>query len=321
MAHRWYNFSVSTGRIDMPLDPVVSPLRPMSHIFKNSKHQKILLACVLLIVLVLLVSGLQNFESQGNVIIRLEPQGNDSDDSSAFIPSSQLFVILAFIVLSSILFLIITLNRRKRNIAILVFLALFALFISVQPETSTEEKGGASQEAIPLVVIEDLAEPESLPVTSKSAEFTPPQISSFFLYLVSFLAVISLMFIVLMIYRWQTPYTLSKDTHSLEEIGEAARLALNDLAAGLDERDTVIACYVRMSDIVMRSKNIERGASRTATEFAARLEAAGLPGSSVQRLTRLFETVRYGSHASNRIDVEEARECLAEIATYCGETV
>jgi hypothetical protein len=304
----------------MPLNPVASPSRPMSHISKNSKYQKILLACVLLIVLVLLVSGLQNFESQGNVIIRLEQQGNDSDDSSAFLPSSQLFVILAFIVLSSILFFIVTLNRRKREFTILALLALFILFISIQPKTSKEDKSGASQEAIPLVAIEDLAEPESLPATSKSVEFTPPQISSFFLYLVSFLAIISLMFIVLIIYRWQTPYTLSTDTRSLEEIGEAARLALNDLAAGSDERDAVIACYVRMSDIVMRSKSIERGASRTATEFAARLEESGLPGSSVQRLTRLFETVRYGSHASNRIDAEEARECLAEIAIYCGET-
>ncbi|MCB9110859.1 MAG: DUF4129 domain-containing protein [Anaerolineales bacterium] len=122
-----------------------------------------------------------------------------------------------------------------------------------------------------------------------------------------------------MVYHWRKSQPAPIILPPLEEIGEAARLALDDLAAGVDERDAVIHCYVRMSDIVQHSRNIERGASRTATEFASRLEAAGLPGDSVRRLTRLFESVRYGARVSGLDEIEEAKECLTDIARFCGE--
>jgi hypothetical protein len=46
-----------------------------------------------------------------------------------------------------------------------------------------------------------------------------------------------------------------------------------------------------------------------------------LPGDAVQRLTRLFEAVRYGGYRSGRKDVNEAVACLTSILNYCGETV
>ena len=52
-----------------------------------------------------------------------------------------------------------------------------------------------------------------------------------------------------------------------------------------------------------------------------RLERAGLPGDAVRRLTRLFETVRYGDKRSAPKDVSEAVNCLNTILHYCGETI
>ena len=48
---------------------------------------------------------------------------------------------------------------------------------------------------------------------------------------------------------------------------------------------------------------------------------AGLPGDAVRRLTRLFESVRYGDRKSPPKDVNEAVTCLNTILHYCGEPV
>jgi len=49
-----------------------------------------------------------------------------------------------------------------------------------------------------------------------------------------------------------------------------------------------------------------------------RLERAGLPANAVSRLTRLFESVRYGTHQSSQADVNEALACLDSILQACG---
>jgi hypothetical protein len=51
------------------------------------------------------------------------------------------------------------------------------------------------------------------------------------------------------------------------------------------------------------------------------LEKAGLPREPVNRLTRLFESVRYGARTSAQSDVDEAIACLTSILKYCGEAV
>jgi hypothetical protein len=80
-------------------------------------------------------------------------------------------------------------------------------------------------------------------------------------------------------------------------------------------------CYYRMSDIVLEKKNLDRNASMTPSEFAAQLEQAGLPSEAVRRLTRLFESVRYGGYKSDSASVNEAVSCLTTIVHSCGETV
>ena len=56
----------------------------------------------------------------------------------------------------------------------------------------------------------------------------------------------------------------------------------------------------------------------TAAEFARHLEAAGLPSESVQRLTHLFESARYGANRSSRSDADDAVACLSAIVAACG---
>jgi hypothetical protein len=106
----------------------------------------------------------------------------------------------------------------------------------------------------------------------------------------------------------------------LKKIAQIARSSIDDLAAGRESTDVIMNCYYRMSDVVSDKRKLERSASMTPGEFAARLEKAGLPSQAVHRLTRLFEGVRYGLRRSGPVEVREAVASLNAILAHCEES-
>ncbi|WKZ38905.1 MAG: DUF4129 domain-containing protein [Anaerolineales bacterium] len=298
---------------------IFKPFQRKPRYFQDGKFRDFLWVCVLLGTLVLLVAGFQNLEIGGGV--PLARQDDESVLDLAFFPPSQLFIIVAYALLFVVLLLFFLFKRRKREIGILLLSMLLVVIVSTLPPSSLTKEQSPIQNAASTAVPADVIVPTPLPPAAAPQEFTPPEISNWLLYLVSLLTILSLIFAVWMAYYWRRSRPLASRVTPLAEIGEAARLALDDLEAGLDERDAVVACYARMNEVVMRSQKIERDTSRTATEFAIRLEELGLPGSSVRRLTSLFEAVRYGARESRAVEVEEAKECLSEIAQYCGEAL
>jgi hypothetical protein len=108
---------------------------------------------------------------------------------------------------------------------------------------------------------------------------------------------------------------------SLQALARIARSSLRDLSDGRETTDVIMNCYFRMSDVVWDKRNLQRGPGMTPAEFASRLEEAGLPGDAVRRLTRLFESVRYGDRKAGPKDVNEAVACLTTILQYCEEPV
>jgi hypothetical protein len=123
------------------------------------------------------------------------------------------------------------------------------------------------------------------------------------------------------LYRaWRRYQRFNRDK-PLEEIARIARSSLDDLTSGRNSSDVIINCYLRMSDVVSDRRQLHREIAMTPHEFAVRLEQAGLPGDAVNRLTRLFEGVRYGDRKSGPKDTNEAVSCLKTILHYCGEPV
>ncbi|MBI5295685.1 MAG: DUF4129 domain-containing protein [Chloroflexi bacterium] len=106
----------------------------------------------------------------------------------------------------------------------------------------------------------------------------------------------------------------------LEDIAKIARESLDGLEAGRAWDDVILESYFRMSQAVEKRRGLFREGAMTPSEFAARLETAGLPGDAVRRLTRLFESVRYGARTSTENEIREATICLTAILNYCGET-
>jgi hypothetical protein len=98
-----------------------------------------------------------------------------------------------------------------------------------------------------------------------------------------------------------------------EALVAEAETALADLRAGGDLRDTVMRCYSEMSEVIGHRRGLARHASMTPREFEQFLAGAGLRDEHIQRLTRLFEAVRYGGRATGERDRREAIDCLAAI--------
>lgn len=171
----------------------------------------------------------------------------------------------------------------------------------------------------------NLQSPDAAPENVESAVpmpvFEAPQVSSTFSYLISFAFALILLVVVWLLYRGWQRYTSLNTSQSLEEIARIARSSLNDLSSGRNSSDVIINCYLRMSDVVLSKRQLQRDIAMTPHEFALRLEQAGLPGDAVRRLTRLFEGVRYGDRHSGPKDINEAVSCLKTILHYCGEPV
>lgn len=290
--------------------------------FHDTKRQRGVLICLLLSALVLLSIGLQNISLQAPTPVNLEQKNDDASYYLTSLKDNRAFVFVAFVLLLLLLLLVVSRLNRKWGIILLAGSVLVAVVFYLSPAESVKEVIKPMQTvSTPVTEQADAPTPQSIEQTS-TVKFHPPQFSNLFLLFISLTVVLFFAFIVWMIYIWQrSQQPPEMHIQSLEEIGEAARLALDELQAGVDERDAVIHCYARMNEIVMRSLHVERGAARTASEFAARLEVLGLPGNATRRLTRLFETVRYGAYASPSLAIEEAKECLAEIAAYCGEPI
>jgi len=152
--------------------------------------------------------------------------------------------------------------------------------------------------------------------------FVAPQVSPWTTYLVTLGIVLSLLAAAWFLFRLWKRLSVSGSipTKPLDELVSIARASLDDLAAGEDWDNVIISCYARMGDAVRTSRGLSRKHAMTPTEFARRLERAGLPGEPVRRLTRLFEMVRYGGRASSQNEINEAVSCLTDILRYCGET-
>lgn len=109
----------------------------------------------------------------------------------------------------------------------------------------------------------------------------------------------------------------SPGPHPLAQVAEQARKAIQEIEAGGDIRNVVLRCYFEMSRVLGEEKGLTRQATMTPREFERGLVAAGLPGPSVQRLTRLFEAVRYGAQLTGDDEEQQAMTALSAIVQAC----
>lgn len=115
---------------------------------------------------------------------------------------------------------------------------------------------------------------------------------------------------VLLYRRWRNQLTPAP----LAQLAVDADSAVADIQAGGDLANVVLRCYADMTHTLARWRGISRPGGMTPREFAHALSEVGLPRRSIERLTILFENVRYGAIAPAKRDELEAVSCLSEIS-------
>lgn len=94
--------------------------------------------------------------------------------------------------------------------------------------------------------------------------------------------------------------------------------ALSALAAGGDTRDVVMRCYADMTTLLARQSRARHHQAMTPRDFEDHLASLGIRDDHIQRLTRLFERVRYGGTQAGPAIEAEARDCLSAIVVAYG---
>jgi hypothetical protein len=146
--------------------------------------------------------------------------------------------------------------------------------------------------------------------------YVPPEVSPWLIFGLSFVVAMIVLAVGWLLYRrWQK----REPFHTLVEIAGIARRAIDDLADGRDWDDAIVQCYVRMNQVATSQRGLIRQVGTTPSEFAVRMERAGLPGEAVRVLTRLYEQVRYGGNSSSSEDRNLAVTALNAILRACGE--
>lgn len=253
----------------------------------------------------------------------LQEAGSVSPPPSAvFNPSnvqalqSQIALFISLGVLFALIGILVSPEARKRMLRLIVqavvFIWVFNYLLKRYPEVfaSLTSMFNGDLSAGPT----DTGVSEIIP----PSVFTPPQETPLLSYLISVLVVLAVLFLVWKLYQIWRELNPS-GAGSLKAIAKVARASLRDISDGRESTDVILNCYFRMSDAVADRKRIRRDLAMTPAEFARRLEQSGLPGDAVRRLTRLFESVRYGNRRAGPKETNEAVACLTVILQYCGE--
>jgi hypothetical protein len=289
--------------------------------FFAHKNWVIFLAAFAVLMLVVLAMGLGNIHFQpGRPLARGESTTIQVsvEKIAAQIADIPLWKQLIFWSLVFILIVIVASffspELRKRIILYFLRFALFVLALFYLLNNFRNLFAG-------LDLVGSVGSNANTPPGAESAPevFNPPQVPNSLLYLVSLGVVLVLAAILFLTGRWWLRrQRMNRDSQPLENLAEIARSSLADISSGQDWENTIIKAYARMSEVVSYRHGLQRRMDLTASEFASRLETAGLPAEAVRRLTRLFEAARYGTGQANHEETAEAVACLTVVLQACG---
>nr|MBN1229385.1 DUF4129 domain-containing protein [Anaerolineae bacterium] len=266
-----------------------------------------------LVTLVVLASGLSDFK-----IVRssFEPRPLAAPVSAGgadlILFEILLNILFWFFMISipiGIVLLIISKDARKtfaRNI-IFMLIAVGILLLAMSGSNELIEEEEETEEPVDPEIVPSV----NLPVspTSETDPVDPPR------WVVWALSV-GVVVITASGILWLVTGQRSEEESDLEMLAAEAQTAIDDILAGGDVKDAILRCYYDMIRTLRETQRIKRDAGMTPREFEQRLIEAGLPAPHVERLTRLFEMVRYGLHTPDRVQEEEAISCLTAIVDY-----
>jgi len=296
----------------------------MSRFFQD-KRVVISVAALALLSLVLLASSLKGMDFHPAGSLGGAHQATETEriqlgeliDNAAQIPFWKQVAFLG--ILFVILVLAVSLlspERRKQLIYAFIRVAAFALaFLYIVKNNPDLFAGIFNQLSISANLAPKIQGADGLPPV-----FQPPQVPNWFSYAIALTFVLLIGLSIWSLYRaWIRIKEMPSRGAALDDIARIARTSLGELRSGRNFENAILECYTRMSNVVEEKKGLHREIAMTPAEFAARLSRAGLPHEPIERLTSLFESVRYGGEHPGQSQINEAVLSLTSILRYCGE--
>jgi hypothetical protein len=196
--------------------------------------------------------------------------------------------------------------RKKREylitLLIVVAWAALILYVQIKVVSSPEALWSNSAETTP----------EEEGETPEPTDVFEPHVPEWLVYAAS--AGLALLLLVMVRALWQG---VRPRPQAVDYLAQEAQRAVEEMNAGAAWQEVVRRCYAEMCQRLKVARGYAREESMTPHEFAAHLEKAGLPIEHIQRLTRLFERVRYGGKDAGPEEQEEAIACLSAVAALC----
>ena len=276
-------------------------------------------AAGLVVALVLLISALGQLTFRsGSPLPRAErvPDVGERVLPEAELPevpdivSTVLMVIFSVVLVGGLVMLVFSHDARKDLVRKLAGMALIgaAVFLAARVLRLLRGLGGNIVSSEPVDAV-------SLDIPNAAAVDPPDWTFPLIAALLSIVVVVTGATLASrLIARWRHR---KEEEVPLDGLIEQVGLAADRIRAGGDLRSEVIACYKEMVDILSRQATGFLPVSRlTAREFADHLRDAGMADEHIDRLTGLFELVRYGHRDDERFS-DEALACLDAIrASY-----
>lgn len=205
-----------------------------------------------------------------------------------------LFLLMVYVPARLILFLRVKwLFRVIQILAILLVVVVLFSFINFETDCSAADCPDTG-----------IAPATAAPVSSVYSP--PPEII--------YVAGIGLAVAVALLLLWI--FTRIYRTPGQDPVLKHAEHAVQAIRSGMDLRNVIIQCYLRMETDLKDEHGIERSASMTSREFEALLISRGFPAGPVHGLTQLFEKVRYSREDLTKSDETKAMDSLREIVDF-----
>jgi hypothetical protein len=282
----------------------------------KAKRNALLLLAVAAVLVALLAMSVQTITLSPGEPFAIEQQAVSIGMSNVSSSNLLSWLLRGFIAVTLILlpvyiiYSLMSKKGRRRLLGNLLMLALIVLIADQLRQRMAEMQAEADQQGMIDQPLQGAG--EAIPVSTFPAE--PPAWLTIAVILIGAALLVALAAFALWMYRLRNQ---PRAIPPYEALAEAAQQTITAIQTGGDLKASVIACYREMSRIVQEQRGIARETAMTPREFEEVLIRKGLPGNAVKTLTRLFESVRYGSAADGAKETEQAVACLTEIADYC----
>jgi hypothetical protein len=291
---------------------------------KSEKYRKLLLISGVLVLLLILAAGISNIQMQtGNPFPFTWQQAPPGESTPLGNGNWILVFIRGVLILCAIsipIYVFINLltpagRRRllKGVIQLAVILVIFYFLSRLVESGNKEEPKQVDQPTLETgggLPLTDGVPETPVAETSTSSPWLDAGIC------IGLAAILAIMITVL---AWGI-YRASREAagDAMSRLADQAQDAIDALHAGGNIRDTVIRCYIQMTQVLAEERNVRREEAMTPHEFEQiLLTRLKLPEAPVRRLTGLFEAVRYGDYHPGKREEMEAIDSLSAIAAAC----